>query len=28
LELTPANDRVLRDYLVGAADSMVNSLEE
>ena len=28
LELAPADDRVLRDYLVGAADSMVNSLDD
>ena len=27
LELAPASDRILRDYLVGAADSMVNSLD-
>ena len=28
LELTPANDLTLRDYLLGAADSMVNSLDD
>ena len=28
LELAPANDRILRDYLVGAAESMVNSLDD
>lgn len=28
LGLAPANDLVLRDYLVGAAESMVNSLDD
>ena len=28
LELTPANDLTLRDYLLGAADSMINSLDD
>ncbi len=28
LELAPANDLTLRDYLLGAADSMVNSLDD
>jgi hemoglobin len=28
LDLAPANDTVLRDYLNSAAESMVNSLEE
>lgn len=28
LELSPANDLTLRDYLLGAADSMVNSLDD
>jgi len=28
LELAPANDRILRDYLLGAAESMVNSLDD
>ena len=28
LELAPANDLILRDYLEGAADSMVNSLDD
>ena len=26
--LAPANDRILREYLVGAAESMVNSLDD
>ena len=28
LDLAPANDLTLRDYLLGAADSMVNSLDD
>jgi hemoglobin len=28
VELAPANDRILREYLVGAAESMVNSLDD
>ena len=28
LELAPANDRILRDYLNSAAQSMVNSLDD
>ena len=28
LELAPADDLTLRDYLLGAADSMVNSLDD
>jgi len=28
LDLAPANDLILRDYLVGAAQSMVNSLDD
>jgi hemoglobin len=28
LDLAPADDLILREYLVGAADSMVNSLED
>jgi hemoglobin len=28
VELAPANDQILREYLVGAAESMVNSLED
>ena len=28
LQLDPAHDRTLRDYLVGAAESMVNSLDD
>ena len=28
LDLAPADDLILREYLLGAADSMVNSLED
>jgi len=28
LELAPASDQILRDYLLGAADSMINSLDD